>query len=187
MTCHTVSILGSFNRMSWLPPAKRWRVHGLGHDGRRRTFSRMAVGGAFVLRVMPGGTIQPAQQAAARSRFGYVGRCDSTNTTTGGTFVLWVMPDGTIHPAQQPAARSCFGACRAVRFIRHNNRRRVCASGHAKRYDSSSTTTGGAFVILGMPGSTIHPTQQPEARSCFGSCRMARFIRHNKQRRDGSH
>lgn len=186
-----------------MPPAKRRRVHGLGHDWRRRTFSRMAVGGTFVLRGMPGGTIQPAQQAAARSRFGYVGRCDSTNTTTGGTFVLWVMPDGTIHPAprattrtcfgscrmvqfirhnnrrrvralvmpggmthpvQQAAARSCLGSCRMLRFIQHNNRRRVRASGHAGQYDSSSTTTGGTFVLRGMPGSTIHPAQQAAER-----------------------
>ena len=95
---------------------------------------------------------------------GYTGKYDSSGTTSSGAFVLRGMPGDTIHPAQQPAARLCFGACQAVRFIQHNNRRRVRDSGHAGQYDSSSTTTGGAFVLRGMPDGTIHPTQQAAAR-----------------------
>ena len=164
MTGHTVSILGSFNSMSCLPPAKRRRVHGLGHDWRRRTFSRMAVGGAFVLRGMPDGTIYPAQQAAARSRFRSCRMVRFIRHNKQLRVRTSVMSGGAIQPTQQAAARLCFGACRAVRFIQHNNRRRVRDSGHAGQYDSSSTTTGGAFVLRGMPGSTIHPAQQAAAR-----------------------
>ena len=144
MTGHTVSILGSFNSMSCLPPAKRRRVHGLGHDWRRRTFSRMAVGGAFVLRGMPDGTIYPAQQAAARSRFRSCRMVRFIRHNKQLRVRTSVMSGGAIQPTQQAAARLCFGACRAVRFIQHNNRRRVRASGYAGKYDSSGTTSGGA-------------------------------------------
>ena len=110
--------------------------------------------------------------------------CLDCRLQSGGASMGWVMTgDDVPSRAWQSAARSCFGACRAVRFIHHNNRRRVCASGYAKRYDSSGTTTGGAFVPRVMPGGTIHPAQQPAARLCFGACQAVRFIQHNNRRR----
>lgn len=110
--------------------------------------------------------------------------CLKCRPQSGYTSTGWVMTgDGVPSRAWQSAARLRFETCRAVRFNRHNNRRRVRASGHAKRYDSSGTTSSGTFVLRGMPGDTIHPAQQPAARLCFGACQAVRFIQHNNRRR----
>ena len=110
--------------------------------------------------------------------------CLDCRLQSGGASTGWVMTgDGVPLRTWQSEAHSCFGSCRAIRFIRHRERRRVRASGYAGRYDSSCTTSSGTFVLRGMPGGTIHPSQQPAARLCFGACQAVRFIQHNNRRR----
>ena len=121
----------------------RRRVRASGHAGWYDS-SGTTSSGAFALRLCRAVRFNQHNKQPRVCASRHVGRYDSSITTTGGAFVILGMPGSTIHPAQQPAARLCFGACQAVRFIQHNNRRRVRASGYAGKYDSSDTTSGGA-------------------------------------------